>query len=128
MEQTKQRIMLVINPISGTGTKRGVAGNAERELGSRGFDVDVRITSGRGDATRMAREAADAGYYGVLACGGDGTVNETARASADPRPRSGFSQPAQATAWPGISASPLTSTWPSTSSRKTTLSPWTTGR
>lgn len=80
MEQTKQRIMLVINPISGTGTKRGVAGNAERELGSRGFDVDVRITSGRGDATRMAREAADAGYYGVLACGGDGTVNETARA------------------------------------------------
>ena len=33
-----------------------------------------------GRAARLAGEAARKGYYGVLACGGDGTVNETARA------------------------------------------------
>ena len=40
----------------------------------------MRLTGARGDATRLAGEAARKGYYGVLACGGDGTVNETARA------------------------------------------------
>ncbi|MDE6282865.1 MAG: YegS/Rv2252/BmrU family lipid kinase, partial [Muribaculaceae bacterium] len=40
----------------------------------------VRTTAARGDATRLAGEAVSKGYYGVLACGGDGTVNETARA------------------------------------------------
>jgi YegS/Rv2252/BmrU family lipid kinase len=45
-----------------------------------GLDVDVRFTGGRGDATLLAGNAAADGYAGVLACGGDGTVNETARA------------------------------------------------
>lgn len=72
--------MLVINPISGTGSKQGVAAKVESRLAECGFDTDVRYTGGRGDATRLAREAVGEGYAGVLACGGDGTVNETARA------------------------------------------------
>lgn len=75
-----KRMMLIINPISGTGSKRGVAEMVEQRLGALGFEVDVRQTGGRGDATRLATMAADDGYHGVLACGGDGTVNETARA------------------------------------------------
>lgn len=74
------RLMLIINPISGTGSKKGVVETVEHAMNACGHDVDVRLTGARGDATRLAGEAARKGYYGVLACGGDGTVNETARA------------------------------------------------
>lgn len=73
------RLMLIINPISGTGSKKGVAEMVRERMGALSLDVDVRVTGARGDATRLAQEAASEGYYGVLACGGDGTVNETAR-------------------------------------------------
>lgn len=75
--------MLIINPISGTNNKRGLAEMAESRLGAAGFDVDVRLTTSRGDATRYGREAVDRGYEAVVAAGGDGTVNETARALCD---------------------------------------------
>lgn len=80
LKNDSDQLMLIINPISGTGTKKGVAGMVEQRFSALGFEVDVRITGGRGDATRLAREAVDKCYKGVLACGGDGTVNETATA------------------------------------------------
>lgn len=73
------RLMFIINPISGTGNKKGIADMVRERMGALSMEVDVRTTGARGDATRLAREAAEGGYYGVLACGGDGTVNETAR-------------------------------------------------
>lgn len=75
-----KRIMLIVNPISGTGNKKDVPEVVERTLAAEGYSTDVRFTGGRGDATMFASEASDKGYYGVLTCGGDGTVNETARA------------------------------------------------
>lgn len=74
----RKRLTLIINPISGTLSKKGVARWVPEHLRRMGFDVDVEFTRGPSDATRIAREAADAGAFGVLACGGDGTVNEVA--------------------------------------------------
>ncbi|MDE5635068.1 MAG: diacylglycerol kinase family lipid kinase [Muribaculaceae bacterium] len=74
------RLMLIINPISGTAGKAGMAEMVTRHLMPLGHDIDVRYTTCGGDATRLAREAVDLGYRGVLAAGGDGTINETARA------------------------------------------------
>lgn len=75
------RLLLIINPISGTHSKRGLDKQLVAKLESLGFSVDVRFTGGPGDATLFASEAvSDRSYDGVLTCGGDGTVNEVAKA------------------------------------------------
>lgn len=73
------RVKLIINPISGTRSKRGLNQVIERRVRNYGHQIDTDFTSGPGDATRLARKAVDDGYDVVLACGGDGTVNEVAR-------------------------------------------------
>ncbi|MDE5751441.1 MAG: diacylglycerol kinase family lipid kinase [Duncaniella sp.] len=69
---------LIINPISGTHSKAGLAANVVDSLSPLGWDVETVHTRCSGDATRLALEAVAAGYDAVLAAGGDGTVNETA--------------------------------------------------
>ncbi|MDE6338668.1 MAG: YegS/Rv2252/BmrU family lipid kinase [Muribaculaceae bacterium] len=82
MTQTKTEIrhkcLLIINPISGTGKKRGVAARCMRKLSRAGIDVEVLYTEKAGDASKFAAHAAAKGYLGVIAAGGDGTVNEIA--------------------------------------------------
>jgi YegS/Rv2252/BmrU family lipid kinase len=79
----KRHIMLIINPISGTGNKRGLAEFAVKRMSQLGYETEVVFTTGRGDATRLAKEAISKNYYAVLAAGGDGTINETAAALCD---------------------------------------------
>jgi YegS/Rv2252/BmrU family lipid kinase len=43
---------------------------------ARAFPFDEAITTGPGDATRLAREALQAGAERIVAIGGDGTINE----------------------------------------------------
>ena len=74
------RLRLIINPISGTRSKAGLAQHISNLLSLDGIEVDAAYTTCRGDATRIAHQSIETGYDGVLACGGDGTVNETARA------------------------------------------------
>lgn len=75
-----RKIKVIVNPVSGTRSKRGVAAMIEKALSEHGFQTEICLTTCRGDATRLAREAVAQGCYGVLAVGGDGTVNETAAA------------------------------------------------
>lgn len=75
-----ERMLLVINPISGTTDKRGLAERITAILRQHGIDCRTAYTGHPGHATTLAAEAAAQGYDAVLACGGDGTVNETARA------------------------------------------------
>lgn len=75
-----KQLMVIINPISGTASKKGIDEAIRHEATRYSLATDIRFTTGPQDATRLAKEAIEKGYYGVIACGGDGTVNETARA------------------------------------------------
>lgn len=77
--------LVVINPISGVRAHAGGAAEvalAHRVLGEAGYTADVAVTTGPGHATELAREAAGRGVELVIAWGGDGTMNEVARAVA----------------------------------------------
>ncbi len=73
-----RRLTIIINPIAGTLSKRGLDNWLVPSLEEMGYTVHTEYTRGPGDATRIAAEAAARGDYGVLAVGGDGTVNEVA--------------------------------------------------
>lgn len=75
---SRPRITLIINPHSGTLSKKGIEKWIPVRLEKIGYDVDIKYTTAPGDASRFAYECAQRGDYGVLACGGDGTVNEVA--------------------------------------------------
>ncbi len=69
---------VVINPIAGPGRARTLdacAALARESLRHGGYDVEVCITTGPGDAQRFAARAVEAGHALVAAWGGDGTVN-----------------------------------------------------
>lgn len=71
-------ILVIYNPIAGQ--RRGPRFRATlAALESQGAQVVLQATQKRGDAEAMAREAARAGVYSVIAvAGGDGTINEAA--------------------------------------------------
>ncbi|HEX4998572.1 MAG TPA: diacylglycerol kinase family protein [Terriglobia bacterium] len=75
----KRRAALIANP------KAGQAGSRERTetidrflrlMKERGFDVELCLTQGPRDATRLAAQAAREGFRDVIVSGGDGTINE----------------------------------------------------
>ncbi len=74
--------MVIINPVSGTNNKSGIEGTIASKLGEK-YSLDIRLTTARGDATKFSLDAVNNDYYGVIAVGGDGTVNETAKALKD---------------------------------------------
>lgn len=72
----RRRVTLIANARSGRASFEGTRGLLVRSLGSRGWDVSVAMTTpDSGSAQRLASEAAQSSDM-VLACGGDGTVNE----------------------------------------------------
>ena len=76
----KKRILFIINPISGTTSKRDIPEFITQNIDHDLFDFDIQMTQGPGDATTMAHAASERGLDAVVAVGGDGTVNEVARA------------------------------------------------
>lgn len=90
------RIFIIINPVSGP--KRRGTGAERVELATRALEQlhvqgEIRLTERAGHAHELALEAATAGADLVIGWGGDGTINEVARALVQ-RDESGAAVPA----------------------------------
>jgi diacylglycerol kinase (ATP) len=70
--------LLIHNPNAGSGgnARRTKLDEACRILESRGIRADLQETTGPGEATEIAKRATTDGRQLVIACGGDGTINE----------------------------------------------------
>lgn len=73
-------ILFIINPKSGTDKKIYIRQCIGRCIDTTKFTYQVRYTEYAGHAEVIAREAVEMGIDIVVAVGGDGTVNEVARA------------------------------------------------
>jgi YegS/Rv2252/BmrU family lipid kinase len=70
--------IIIANPTSGARAAPTLATRVSELLKAQGADVQLRVTTARGDATRFASEAAAAKVTACVACGGDGTLQEVA--------------------------------------------------
>src|SRR5215467_1731672 len=72
-----RRAILISNPRTGryNSRRRSIQDVASR-LESLGVTVDLQLTSGPGNATEIAANAARNGSSEVIVAGGDGTINE----------------------------------------------------
>lgn len=77
---TKKRVTFIVNPISGTQNKKGVTEKIKKYANNEKFDISIIPTQYAGHATEIAAQCAADGVDIVVAVGGDGTINETARA------------------------------------------------
>jgi len=76
--------LLIANPVSGGGRGRTAAVALQDALRSHGIAADVHFTTCAGDATARATRAANEPWDGLVAIGGDGTINEVLNGMPDP--------------------------------------------
>jgi diacylglycerol kinase (ATP) len=78
METKFQNALLIHNPNAGNGGngRRRLIDEARRILASNGIEAELAETTGPGHATDLAQQASRDGRHLVIACGGDGTLNE----------------------------------------------------
>jgi YegS/Rv2252/BmrU family lipid kinase len=70
------KIKFIINPISGTGKQKGI----EKYIATHFDNYNIVRTQKAGDATILSKVAIEQEFDAVIAVGGDGTVNECAKA------------------------------------------------
>lgn len=75
-----KRLLVIINPISGISSKKSVVNAITSNIDMKKFDVMMHFTQYPGHATVLAEEAVKNKVDVVVAVGGDGTVNEVAKA------------------------------------------------
>lgn len=94
-------IFIITNPTSGKNRNARPSEKIAESLRRRGLTVTVRHTTSAGDAERIATEALQqdiAPPTCLVACGGDGTIQQVADALAHARPRLGDQCPSMALA------------------------------
>ncbi len=79
-EVEKEKILFIINPISGIRPKGNVEKNILKYLDNVKYRAEFHVTTCKGDATAAVQAKLAEGYTKFVAVGGDGTVNEVASA------------------------------------------------
>ena len=79
MNSNKKRITFIVNPISGTHSKKVLPELIESTLDKETFDYRILYTEHAGHAAELTLQCIDSKDDIVVAVGGDGTVNEVAR-------------------------------------------------
>jgi len=82
-ETKKEKIAFIINPISGSNRKHKIPEIVRETIDQSKFDVDFFFTKCAGHATELASGLLDKEYSKIIAVGGDGTINEVAKALVD---------------------------------------------
>lgn len=75
-----EKITVIINPVSGTVSKKGIPDLLDQYIPSEKFEKQFFFTEYRGHAFELASHAVKEKVNYVIAVGGDGTINEVARA------------------------------------------------
>lgn len=76
----KERVCFIINPISGVGRQRLLQKWVPKLLDKKRYEFKLVVTKSPGHATELANQAKEEGYSKIVVSGGDGSVNEAARA------------------------------------------------
>ncbi|MFN0207397.1 MAG: diacylglycerol/lipid kinase family protein [Planctomycetota bacterium] len=77
-----RRVLLIANPISGSGRNRARAEALALALGNVSIRAEIAFTERRGHAVELAANAAAEGFESAVAVGGDGTLREVAEGAA----------------------------------------------
>lgn len=80
---TKKTISFIINPISGTREKGSWPEIIRQIVDTSRFNIRIFFTEGVGHASKLAQRQIKKGVLYIVAVGGDGTVNEVAKAVRD---------------------------------------------
>lgn len=80
MVREREPVLFVINPISGLGNGKNLSAKIERLLDSSRYAPVIEYTQPDSDATSIAKDYLENGVRKFFAVGGDGTVNQVARA------------------------------------------------
>lgn len=75
----KRHIYVIINPIAGVRPKDEIPDIVNEVLNQEDFEVEIFYTEYAGHASELAARAVKLGVDSVVAIGGDGTINETAK-------------------------------------------------
>lgn len=75
-----EKVFFIINKYSGKGFQSAVEGQIIDACTTHGIEATLEYTQHRGHATELAYDAVEQGFTKIFARGGDGTVNEVARA------------------------------------------------
>lgn len=70
--------LVIVNPKSASGTTRENWAATAADMRAHFGPFNVAFTRSAGDGVRLAEQAAESGREFIIACGGDGTINEVA--------------------------------------------------
>lgn len=75
----KNNIIFIINPIAGKGKGKIVASRIQQFFHEKSINIQISFTEKSGHATELTKQFISLKPNAIVACGGDGTINEVAQ-------------------------------------------------